>query len=180
MHSKAGFATDAKLSRRNMVAAGLTITVLATLAVTLTTKWIQRGPDDVPGPIRVELSAKVVPILETHPDADALLGHTGGGRACAVRPFGTEPPAVSRAEHVTTVYAWASCATLNTDVRSEASGPVVIRLTPAISIEVAGDGTEYGKAVRRMFPKRLQDLAFEHSDNQQLEQALEERIRELN
>ncbi len=92
---------------------------------------------------------------------DALEGEAstalepGGALACAVHVLGTDPENLAEVADARTVYVWAHCATVGTQVRTEMSLPAAVHLTTPPTAEVPRDGSLYAPDVRRIFPERL-------------------------
>lgn len=117
------------------------------------------GEDDLPAAVRAELAVRARDAIEggaTWPYLDAQPGRL----ACDVRVFGADPPALTAADQARSVYVWADCVTLGTEVRSESLVPAAVHLTDPPTVEVPGPGSLYGPDVERIFPERLRDSAF--------------------
>ncbi|MEV4643203.1 hypothetical protein AB0J80_38295 [Actinoplanes sp. NPDC049548] len=127
----------------------------------------------LPATEQAKLTATVLPIVESK------LADTDSGErlACAIKILGTEPADARTADTVTTAYVQTLCATLDTAVRTESQQPAVVRLGTPAQVEVPG-AAFYKERVQKLFPKRMQDAAFDaHNINQDAE--LEMRVKEL-
>jgi hypothetical protein len=157
------------------VAAG-GVLVLAVVGV-----WVWLGTDDDPGPVlpaalRASLAVEARDTIET--GVVPTVASDSGRLACAVKLLGTEPAAVTEVAQVRTIYVWASCATLGTEVRTESSLPVALHLTDPPTAEVPGDGEINTSDKKRIFPKRLWDEVIGDGDSQPLEAPMLQRVAE--
>ena len=123
---------------------------------------------------QAQLTSKIVPILEAGlPDAK-----DGGRLACAAKILGTEPTDAGSPQTVTTAYVWSLCRRLNQPVLSESQEAAVVHLGTPTAVEVP-DSTHLSSDIRRLFPKRLQDVANKGAYSDDLEAAAEQRAKEL-
>jgi hypothetical protein len=100
-----------------------------------------------------------------------------GGLACAVHVLGTEPADVTAVAQARTVYVWARCATVGTEVATESSLPVAVHLTEPPTAEVPRDGALNAPDVDRIFPGRLGDVVS-GGQYPELESQLRQRVLE--
>jgi hypothetical protein len=131
--------------------------------------------DDLPEAVRAALTVRARDVIESGV-ASGLSG--GDGRlACAVHVLGADPPALTAADQARSVYVWALCETVGTEVASGSSLPVAVRLTDPPTGETPGDGLLYGPDIERIFPERLRDPVLDADYVSELEPLLRERIR---
>jgi hypothetical protein len=152
----------------------LAVAAVVAVVVTVVAGQDQQQAGPLPAAEAARLVTVVVPLLEGGlPDA-----RLGGRLACAAKVLGTTPADAVTASAVTTAYVWTACASLGTPVRSELSMPAVVHLGATATVE-APDDAGYTANVRRLFPQRLQDAAFNGYRDADLNTAKEQRVREL-
>ncbi|MEV8508358.1 hypothetical protein AB0368_26550 [Actinoplanes sp. NPDC051475] len=158
----------------------VTAAVAAVLAAGVLVWWIKyRGPaleDELSPAVRASLTIRARDALEA--GASANLTPDEGRLACAVRVLGTDPPAVVQAAQARTVFVWAMCSTVGTEVNTESSLPVAIHLSDPPAAEVPGDGSLNGPDRRRIFPERLQDVVAGDGNGYGLEPQMRQRVQE--
>ena len=99
-----------------------------------------------------------------------------GVLACAVRVLGAEPAEVTRVGDARTVFVWARCAVVRSDVGTEFSVPVAVHLTVPPTGEVPDNGSENGPSTRRIFPERVWGAIDDGHTYTELEAQLKERV----
>ncbi|GAB1644423.1 hypothetical protein [Krasilnikovia sp. MM14-A1259] len=121
----------------------------------------------------------MVGALEGFEDPDAPLANTGR-LFCAVRILGTDPVVVSAVAQVRTAYVWALCSTAhgNGEPDSGSSMPLAVRLAGPVKVVGPGDGSLWEPDVRRIFPPHVQKLIFDNAYGNELEPALQQRVRQ--
>ncbi|MGK5445071.1 hypothetical protein ACSNN7_25035 [Micromonospora sp. URMC 105] len=126
-----------------------------------------------PGPLRDQLAARVVEVLEHDPTfRTEMTQEPGPHPTCVASVFGVEPEWADTVEDVHTVYTWVDCLWLwpadvtagpaNLDF-SQLSGlgmPIALHLGPPVTYQAPKDGAENGDSIRRIFPKALEAAAF--------------------
>jgi hypothetical protein len=149
--------------RTGIVLAGLLVVAVATV-LAVVRPWERTGSEDTFAPgVRDALALEVREIMEQ-----------GAGRAvvtlstvtvlCAVRPLGADPQGATRVEEVRVAYVWAFCWVVDGGTKSTgASLPVAVHFGPPVDVEQPVDGSGYTASVRRMFPDRLYDVAFDNN-----------------
>ncbi|SDT48661.1 hypothetical protein [Actinoplanes derwentensis] len=125
--------------------------------------------------VAAELEARVTPLIE---GAESEFLPAGQRSVCGVRVLGTEP-AVTTAAEAATAYAWASCATLGSEIRSESVIPVRVLLSPAVQVDRAQPWDYSDGRITTMFPERLHDAFLNNGPPGGLEAGLAARIREV-
>lgn len=165
--------------RRVSLAVALTATAIGTaLALVL---WFAPKPDlpEIPSGLAQELNDRSTPIIEEQLTARWFTGAPGPKVACAIRPIATAPESARSVTAVETVYVWANCATLGTEVQSGSFMPIALHLTPPVSIETPMDGADYQEQIERIFPERIQDAILGDVDFGDLDTVLEKRITQI-
>ncbi|SBT40954.1 hypothetical protein [Micromonospora auratinigra] len=143
--------------------------------------------DDLPGPLRDQLAARAVELLEHDPTfRTEVTREPGWHPVCVATVFGAAPPDAETVAQVETIYTWANCtwlppadraATTSLDDLPGEAVPVALRPGPPVTYQVPGDGADHEPDIRRIFPARLRDAAFTGPD-QAAEERLQERLRE--
>jgi hypothetical protein len=138
---------------------------------------VASGPQSLSPVVRERLAERVRDALEG--DASGALRSGSTSLACAVRVLGTDPENISEVGDARTVYVWARCATVGTQVRTERSLPAAVRLTTPPTAEVPRDGALHRPDVRRIFPERLWKALEERQEyGNELESQVYQRIRD--
>ncbi|HYN92503.1 MAG TPA: hypothetical protein VES42_01445 [Pilimelia sp.] len=157
------------------------VAVALAVALVAVRPWQAAEADALSPAVRDELARRTARLLETAPAGRELLTTGYVPVACAVRPLGTDPPAVTRAADARVVYVWALCSTVERGAeRSGVSVPLVVTPGPPTRVRKPVDGAGYTASVRDMFPARLHGAALSDLDwTGGLEPALRARILEL-
>ena len=113
-------------------------------------------------PLATAAAAAILPQVEA--GMGEWWGEPGTEQRCVVTPFGVEPAGAATLAEVTVVYADASCATWKPGISFDDAGgsaaPVAVHLDTG-QFDHPGDGPAYSAEIRRIFPERLQDRAFD-------------------
>lgn len=141
------------------------LTVAATVSVLVARPWAASGGEDpLAAPVRAELSARVVTVLEDDPAGRQVVTRGTEPVACAARAIGVDPPGATGAAQARTVYAWAVCWTIVGGApRTGVSVPLAVRLGPPVAVDLPTDGAGYSASVKRIFPARLHDTVFDNN-----------------
>ncbi|GAB3328374.1 hypothetical protein RMN56_28975 [Micromonospora halotolerans] len=124
------------------------------------------------GPLRDQLSARAVEVLEHDSAFRTELTRDPGQPVCVASVFGVAPDGADAVDEVSTIYTWVDCAWLGPadlakgpaeiDI-NQLSGlrmPIALHLGPTVTYEAPDDGEGHPDSVRRIFPKPLEDAAF--------------------
>lgn len=149
--------------------------LVAAVAGVFVVRWIS-SPDGrkvQPGPLRDQLSARVVDVLEHDPTFRTEVTREPGPRpVCVASVFGMAPDGADTADEVRTIYTWVNClwlrpadlargpAGLDLSDLSGVSMPIALHLGPPVTYEAPEDGEGNPDSVRRIFPKSLEGAAF--------------------
>lgn len=143
-------------------AAAAAMALLASVLVFVGCRGTPAGGEDPLSPAtRASLTARIVSIMETDPDARRVLTTDVSQRlACAARPVGADPRGAG-ADAVRTVFAWVVCRTVDRQPPSGVSVPVAIEFGPPPRASWPADGAGYPPSLRRIFPRRLHHVLLE-------------------
>ncbi|MEU2616268.1 hypothetical protein ABZ570_32605 [Micromonospora sp. NPDC007271] len=144
----------------------------------------------LPEPFREQLASRVVDAIEHNPTFDR--GHDPDAwPVCAASVFGVAPDSAHTVDEVRTIYTLAYCTYLSTaDIAkgpdidlsslSGVSMPIAVHLGPPVTFDEPTDGEKaYPDSIRRIFPKPLQEAAFNAAPDRSMKNALDERIMRL-
>ncbi|MEH0981895.1 hypothetical protein [Micromonospora sp. CPCC 205556] len=126
-----------------------------------------------PGPVRDQLAARVVEVLERDPTfRTEVTQEPGPHPVCVASVFGVAPDWADTVADVRTVYTWVDCLWLwPADVARGPAGldfnqlsglgmPIALHLGPPVTYQAPEDGERNGDSIRRIFPKSLEAAAF--------------------
>lgn len=152
----------------------LALVVVAACGV-LVVKWMSPpSPRELPpGPLRDQLAARVVAVLEHDPTFRTEMTQEPGPRpTCVASVFGVAPERADTVEDVQTIYTWVDClwlwpadvaagpAALDLSRLSGLGMPIALHLGPPVTYQAPADGAENGDSIRRIFPESLEAAAF--------------------
>ncbi|BCY10581.1 hypothetical protein [Actinoplanes sp. L3-i22] len=130
--------------------------------------------DAVPASLAEDVAGRVVPLVE----AEMTARRQPATMVCVVRVLGVDPRGATALADVRQAYVWSLCASAGTEARSESSMPMAVDLSGSAGVRMPEYG-DYTAQVESLFPKRLQDAAFDGGYSDALEQALQNRLRSL-
>jgi hypothetical protein len=174
--------TIARMSVGKISKAWLAAGAVLILAAGACVAWLRPGrptEDELAVAVRDDLDARVVRALEGFEDPYAL--PSTGRLICAVHTLGSEPAVVSAVAQVRTAYVWALCTTPHREGEPGTgfSMPLAVRLADPVKVDQPGNGSSWEPDVRRIFPSRLHDLIITGAFGDELEPALQQRVRRL-
>ncbi|MEV0158290.1 hypothetical protein AB0H57_32045 [Micromonospora sp. NPDC050686] len=154
-------------------------------------RWLSvQEPPKLPEPFREQLAARVVDIIEHDPTFDGK--HDPDARpVCAASVFGVAPDSADTIDEVRTIYTLAFCQYLpNADIGKGpgidlsslggVSMPIALHLGPPVTHQEPEEGEGmYTDSIRRIFPKSLQEAAFNAETDPAMKNAVDDRITRL-
>jgi hypothetical protein len=180
---------DGKRARRWALAVLVPLVLVASGVFVL--RWLS-VPDapKLPEPFREQLAARVVDIIEHDSTFDG--GHDPDVRpVCAASVFGVAPDSADTVDEVRTIYTLAFCQYLpkadigkgpgiDLGLLGGVSMPIALHLGPPVTHQEPEEGEGvYGDSIRRIFPKPLQEAAFNAAPDPAMKNAVDDRIMRL-